>query len=118
MRLRRCALLQPVILIAFSLLTLTPKAQQNAAGPSSPGKRPITEKDLFKFTWIAKPQLSPDGSRVAFTRVVVDEKRTGYETSIWTVAATGNEPTLRMTNGRSEERRVGKECRSRWSPYH
>ena len=26
----------------------------------------------------------------------------------------------RLTNGvlRSEERRVGKECRSRWSPYH
>ena len=23
-----------------------------------------------------------------------------------------------MTNLRSEERRVGKECRSRWSPYH
>ena len=22
------------------------------------------------------------------------------------------------TNNRSEERRVGKECRSRWSPYH
>ena len=22
------------------------------------------------------------------------------------------------TNWRSEERRVGKECRSRWSPYH
>ena len=22
------------------------------------------------------------------------------------------------TNVRSEERRVGKECRSRWSPYH
>ena len=27
--------------------------------------------------------------------------------------------TLRTMNGaRSEERRVGKECRSRWSPYH
>ena len=24
----------------------------------------------------------------------------------------------RDDNGRSEERRVGKECRSRWSPYH
>src|SRR3712207_8568756 len=24
----------------------------------------------------------------------------------------------RMTHLRSEERRVGKECRSRWSPYH
>ena len=23
-----------------------------------------------------------------------------------------------FVNGRSEERRVGKECRSRWSPYH
>src|SRR5260370_1346127 len=23
-----------------------------------------------------------------------------------------------QTKGRSEERRVGKECRSRWSPYH
>src|SRR5687767_15820442 len=24
----------------------------------------------------------------------------------------------KATNSRSEERRVGKECRSRWSPYH
>src|SRR3712207_9210032 len=29
------------------------------------------------------------------------------------------EPTpLSLTTQRSEERRVGKECRSRWSPYH
>ena len=26
--------------------------------------------------------------------------------------------TTKGTNKRSEERRVGKECRSRWSPYH
>ena len=25
---------------------------------------------------------------------------------------------LLVRGGRSEERRVGKECRSRWSPYH
>ena len=25
---------------------------------------------------------------------------------------------IRVKDGRSEERRVGKECRSRWSPYH
>ena len=25
---------------------------------------------------------------------------------------------LRIEDTRSEERRVGKECRSRWSPYH
>src|SRR2546429_5328128 len=28
------------------------------------------------------------------------------------------ESTGRFTDRRSEERRVGKECRSRWSPYH
>ena len=26
--------------------------------------------------------------------------------------------TFMVYTGRSEERRVGKECRSRWSPYH
>ena len=28
------------------------------------------------------------------------------------------EVVIRASNMRSEERRVGKECRSRWSPYH
>ena len=27
-------------------------------------------------------------------------------------------PKAIISDGRSEERRVGKECRSRWSPYH
>src|SRR2546430_11457081 len=35
-------------------------------------------------------------------------------TFAWTKAV-GKEPP---THPRSEERRVGKECRSRWSPYH
>ena len=34
----------------------------------------------------------------------------------------GDDPTINLTTvyrkSRSEERRVGKECRSRWSPYH
>ena len=36
-------------------------------------------------------------------------------------SATGKTTTIKSTTGsdtRSEERRVGKECRSRWSPYH
>ena len=28
------------------------------------------------------------------------------------------DPALDANSSRSEERRVGKECRSRWSPYH
>ena len=31
---------------------------------------------------------------------------------------TTNENIIWATSDRSEERRVGKECRSRWSPYH
>ena len=30
----------------------------------------------------------------------------------------GKVVNVHFTGGRSEERRVGKECRSRWSPYH
>ena len=32
--------------------------------------------------------------------------------------AVANTVTNAERDGRSEERRVGKECRSRWSPYH
>ena len=30
----------------------------------------------------------------------------------------GRETVQKIITGRSEERRVGEECRSRWSPYH
>ena len=42
--------------------------------PNAANHRFITETDLYKFTWIADPQISPDGSAVAFVRVVVNEK--------------------------------------------
>ena len=32
--------------------------------------------------------------------------------------AAKEDKTVTDLTGRSEERRVGKECRSRWSPYH
>ena len=100
----------PRSVIALTLLLLLGSltAQTSAPSPSSasaPGsaaKRPISERDLFRFTWITDPQLSPDGRRVAFTRVIVDDKRTGYETSIWTVATSGNTAPMRMTNGKHD----------------
>jgi dipeptidyl aminopeptidase/acylaminoacyl peptidase len=82
---------------------------QDATQAAGSQKRFISEKDLFDFVWIANPQLSPDGKRVAFTRVNVDEKRTGYETSIWIVASDGKESPVRMTNGKHD-------AQPRWSP--
>ena len=37
-----------------------------------------------------------------------------------TIISAHREPDIffEWAKGRSEERRVGKECRSRWSPYH
>src|SRR5207248_11174683 len=71
------------VVVILSLTVTSLVAQEST--PASSTKHAITEKDLFGFIWVADPQLSPDGSRVAFTRVNVDEKRTSYETSIWTV---------------------------------
>src|SRR2546430_8865417 len=34
------------------------------------------------------------------------------------IVSPGNKESQAMLEARSEERRVGKECRSRWSPYH
>ena len=84
-------------------------AAQEAPPADSTGKRFLTEKDLFDFVWVANPQLSPDGTRVAFTRVNVDEKRTGYESSIWFVATDGREAPVRITNGKHD-------AQPRWSP--
>ncbi|HEY2171703.1 MAG TPA: S9 family peptidase [Candidatus Angelobacter sp.] len=72
-------------------------------------KRSITEKDIFQFNWIGDPQISPDGSRVAFVKVTVDEKKTGYDTAIWSVSTRGDEQPRRMTDGKHDSS-------PRWSP--
>src|SRR5712671_4097242 len=72
-------------------------------------KRNITEKDLWDFVWISDPQVSPDGSRVAFVRVTVNEKKEGYNTSIWSVPTTGGEEPHQLTKGDHDST-------PRWSP--
>jgi dipeptidyl aminopeptidase/acylaminoacyl peptidase len=61
------------------------------AGETPALQRLITEKDLFQFTWIGDPQISPDGAQVAFVKVTVNEKKDGYDTAIWTVSTRTNE---------------------------
>src|ERR1700740_3128356 len=96
----------PGILILANCTSLA--AQDASSGTVA--KRAITEKDLFDFVWIADPQVSPEGSRSLFTRVVTDQKRTGYETSIWMVQTSGDETPTRLTNGKND-------AHLRWSPH-
>jgi dipeptidyl aminopeptidase/acylaminoacyl peptidase len=79
------------------------------ASPGAQGKRFITEKDLFKFTWIADPQISPDGSTVAFVRVTVNEKDNKYETALFAVPTAGSEQPRRLTSGT-------RDTAPRWAP--
>ena len=72
-------------------------------------KRSITEKDLFQFNWIGDPQISPDGSRVAFVKVSVNDKQDGYDTSIWSVSLRGDEQPIRIGSGSHDSA-------PRWSP--
>ena len=94
--------LRRVLLAALCLLAAV-------AALAQAQKRSITEKDIFQFNWIGDPQISPDGTRVAFVRVTVDEKKTGYDTSIWSVAMKGDEAPRRMTDGKHD-------ASPRWSP--
>src|SRR2546425_12750192 len=41
-----------------------------------------------------------------------------FEGIAWSTASVFADTKKKIEDARSEERRVGKECRSRWSPYH
>jgi dipeptidyl aminopeptidase/acylaminoacyl peptidase len=80
-----------------------------AMSPRAAAKRPITETDLYKFTWIADPQISPDGATVAFVQVTVNEKDNKYEHAVYTVPASGGSAPQRLTGGT-------RDTSPRWSP--
>ena len=71
-------------------------------------RRPMSEEDLLDLVWNADPQISPDGARVAFTRVEVDRKQDTYRTSLWIVGATDGEARA-LTTGPYDRQ-------PRWSP--
>src|SRR5713226_8518432 len=76
--------------------------------PALAQKRNITEKDLFNFVWAADPQVAPDGSRVAFVRVTVNDRKDGYNTAIWSVST---------ATGESHQLTAGpRDSSPRWSP--
>jgi len=83
-----------------------------AAAPGvhrAPARRPITDTDLFKFVWAADPQMSPNGARVVFVRVNVNEEKDSYETQLFIVPSDGSAPPRPLTSGRLDRS-------PRWSP--
>ena len=84
------------------------EAERGAGAPAAGTKRGMREDDLLRFEWIADPQISADGTRVAFTRVKIDAEADEYVTSIWLVDTAGGAPRA-LTSGRYDRQ-------PRWSP--
>src|SRR2546429_7847793 len=91
---------------------------------------------LFPYTTLFRSRrLAARGIKAADVREMVCEVGEGTVHRLWEPLVAKQRPAngyagkfstpyciaagfLRGNVGRSEERRVGKECRSRWSPYH
>src|SRR3712207_7065084 len=68
---------------------------------------------IYAEVWVKSERANPGGSikdRIGLA-MIEDAERSGALKPGGVIV----EPT---SGNRSEERRVGKECRSRWSPYH
>src|SRR5437868_468812 len=80
-----------------------------ATASHAQSRRLIADTDLFKFVWAADPQISPNGTQVAFVRVNVNEDKDRYETQVFVVPSDGSVPPRPLTSGRNDRS-------PRWSP--
>ena len=71
------------------------------------------EAALSEF--LKKPKAYIPGTKMSFSGL---KKETDRDNLIAYLATFSDADRLAAAPARSEERRVGKECRSRWSPYH
>src|SRR5262245_55367196 len=86
------------------------RTEERASAPSTAREatlRPMREDDLLRFVWDADPQISPDGRRVAFTRVWIDRDADEYRTQVW-IAESGTDARP-WTSGQYD-------AQPRWSP--
>jgi dipeptidyl aminopeptidase/acylaminoacyl peptidase len=66
-------------------------------------------EDLLRFKNVYDPQISPDGSRVAYCVREIDADADTYRTSIWAVPTAGGDVRRLARGGRTESQ-------PRWSP--
>jgi dipeptidyl aminopeptidase/acylaminoacyl peptidase len=71
-------------------------------------KRKITIDDLLSLKWVSDPQVSPDGTKVAYVLTTVNKETDTYGADLW-IAPLDGEPR-QFTNG------THKDSSPRWSP--
>jgi acylaminoacyl-peptidase len=79
------------------------------AGMSQQTPRAMTPEDITRIRWISDPQISPDGTRVAFVVTTLSAEKDEYVSHIWVVDTAGGEPRRFTTGPR-------RDTAPRWSP--
>src|SRR5256885_2625538 len=79
-----------------------------AALSSSP--LPLSPEDLYEFRFLTDAQISPDGSRIAYSVKTANAKRDGYLAAIWLVSSDGARAATQITAGTSQD------SMPQWSP--
>ena len=70
----------------FHAVSSPSAAVTGVAGPPKPALKPI---DVFDLEWVADPQISPDGRRIAYVRMSMDLKTDQPRGVIWLVDGEG-----------------------------
>src|SRR5260221_8180851 len=83
-----------------------------------PGKRGLRALAYLLSFVLGKSGHNVQGEVIRFREVTRNETDPGFHKPGNEVNISGKPVQLCDREDRSEERRVGKECRSRWSPYH
>lgn len=91
--------------------TKRPAAKPKARRSRKRKQQPMTPDDILRLHFVGSPQVSPDGSRMVFTRKHVGEKNE-YVTNLWMVGTDG----VGGKDGAVQFTSAGKDGAPRWSP--
>jgi len=65
--------------------------------------RPVAAEDLFKFTFVTGPQISPDGARVVYVATRLDGPKETYDSNLYLVPTAGGVPKQLGSTGRDSD---------------
>ena len=109
-----------IIMFALTMGIVTANAQENVTDETNNGSngQPTLTKEVY-------PQKEADGDlyhglsrKLTFDRMIPPHGlEVTYDKTVHVIFP-AEVRYVDLGSPRSEERRVGKECRSRWSPYH
>src|SRR3712207_1000667 len=105
-----------LLMVVPIFFMLTPMLTADSATGNTAAPIPVTLSNTVPTSSTANSSIADTPLECCTPLLLVPIASTGNNVYVvWSGNGTGH---LEITFRASEERRVGKECRSRWSPYH